>query len=133
VIQRIGHWLLDSFGTSYIVPGFTPEALLALGFWPALHKRTSLAFGLERFQAAVPDDLVHLLMPGLEHLEQQAAETSKLPPWALDQDEWHLRQLLSPGFCAWGPSLSCRMPWSRLEQFPENPVHALLAKQESFR
>ncbi len=70
VIQRIGHWLLDPFGTAYIVPGFTPEALLALGFWPGAAQKDFSGFWAERFHVAVPEELMHLLLPQLQQLEK---------------------------------------------------------------
>ena len=71
VIQRVGHWLLDPFGTAYIVPGFSPDALLALGFWDGAAQKNFNAFWAERFHVAVPDSLVYKMLPGLARLEKE--------------------------------------------------------------
>lgn len=73
-IQRIGHWLLDSFGTAYIIPSFSPEALLALAFWPGAAQKDFRGFWAERFHVAVPEELIELLMPGLGRLQQWAEQ-----------------------------------------------------------
>ena len=71
IIQRIGHWLLDPFGTAYIEPGFSPEGLLALGFWAGAAQKDFGLFWAERFHVAVPEELVQLLMPQLAQLEAE--------------------------------------------------------------
>lgn len=73
VIQRMGHWLLDVLGTSYITPAFAPEAMLSLAYWPGAVQKDFGNFWAERFCVAFPNRLIYWLMPQLERLEEQVA------------------------------------------------------------
>lgn len=108
VIQRIGHWLLDSFGTSYIVPGFTPEALLALGFWPGAAQKDFSGYWAERFHVAVPLELIYALFPGLKELELRQLLRSRKQLAAHALAGWRQRLQLWHGCCAWGQSWWCK-------------------------
>lgn len=64
--MRIGHWLMDTLGTSYITPAVGPEALLSLGFWPGAAQKDFGTFWSERFQVDVSmcaNELIHYLLP----------------------------------------------------------------------
>ena len=133
VIQRIGHWLLDSFGTAYIVPGFTPEALLALAFWPGAAQKDFTGFWAERFHVGVPAPLVELLMPGLaelqkaaDHAQQAAAAGSRsgrvAPQAATVAKVLHM-----------GAVIVVQDALELAERFPDNPIHKLLMGYASFR
>lgn len=132
-IQRIGHWLLDSFGTAYIVPSFNPEALLALGFWPGAAQKDFRGFWAERFHVAVPDELVQLVMPGLDRLQawadeqQQAAATGKRAG-RVAPEAGTTAQVLRV--------LAVVLVQDALElaaDYNNNPIHALLLQNSTFR
>jgi hypothetical protein len=131
VIQRIGHWLLDSFGTAYIVPGFTPEALLALGFWPGAAQKDFTGYWAERFHVAVPAELIYRLLPGLDRLEAEQewlhaasqGRTDKLAEAALMRV-----QLLRLGAV-----VVVQDALELADRFPRNPIHAYLLGDAQFR
>jgi hypothetical protein len=135
VIQRIGHWLLDSFGTAYIVPGFTPEALLALAFWPGAAQKDFTNYWAERFHVSVPSQLVYLLMPGLDKLEATADELdSKTKGSRTHPDREaasHAKRLVQ--VLKMGAVVIVQDALELAEQFPNNPLHDMLLKEEAFR
>jgi hypothetical protein len=126
VIQRIGHWLLDSFGTSYIVPGYTAEALLALAFWPGAAQKDFTGYWAERFHVAVPEELVQLLMPGLAAIEKDgaAAAAAGKPNAEVEMVSRVLRM---------GAVVVVSDAFELAEDFPDNPVHKLLLASPVFR
>lgn len=126
VIQRIGHWLLDAFGTAYIVPGFTAEALLALAFWPGAAQKDFTGYWAERFHVAVPEDLVQALMPGLSSLEQEVAQAAAANK--PNKAAAHLATILRMG-----ATVVVQDAVELAEQFPHNPVHAMLLQKDSFK
>lgn len=126
VIQRIGHWLLDPFGTAYIVPGFTAEALLALAFWPGAAQKDFTGFWAERFHVAVPEELVQLLMPGLAALDQEAAAAAAAGK--PDADTQNIVRVLRMGAV-----VVVTDALELAEDFPNNPVHAILLQNDTFR
>ncbi len=126
VIQRIGHWLLDSFGTAYIVPGFTAEALLALAFWPGAAQKDFTGYWAERFHVAVPELLIQLLMPGLAALEVEAAAAAAAGSPSAEADN------LCKGL-RMGAVVLVQDALELAEQFPNNPVHKILLEQQVFR
>ena len=135
IIQRIGHWLLDSFGTAYIVPGFTPEALLALAFWPGAAQKDFTGYWAERFHVSVPSVLVHLLMPGLDRLEEQAAELAEQARQSRHRQDKELSakakrmvQVLNMGAV-----VVVQDALELAEQYPANPLHRTLLQQPAFR
>ncbi len=126
VIQRIGHWLLDAFGTAYIVPGFTAEALLALAFWPGAAQKDFTGYWAERFHVAVPEELIQLLMPGLATLEEEialAAAAGKPSKAAT-----HFAQLVRMG-----ATVVVQDALVLADGFSNNPVHAMLLKKQTFQ
>lgn len=125
VIQRIGHWLLDAFGTAYIVPGFTAEALLALAFWPGAAQKDFTGYWAARFHVAVPDELVELLMPGLSAMEAANAQAAAAgnPSKAAD----HMAQVMRMG-----ATVVVQDALELADNFPGNPVHKLLLEQNCF-
>jgi hypothetical protein len=72
-VQRAGGWLQDTMGTSYIVCGLSPQALLALAGWRADDSDLQ-CFADPRFYIAVPDELVFHAMPALKPFEDAAAQ-----------------------------------------------------------
>lgn len=126
MIQRIGHWLLDAFGTSYIVPGFTAEALLALGFWPGAAQKDFTGYWAERFHVAIPEVLVQLVMPGLADMEKEAAAATAAGQPDAEADNWCkvLRM---------GAVVVVQDALELAEEFPNNPVHNMLLKHEAFK
>lgn len=126
VIQRMGHWLLDAFGTAYIVPGFTAEALLALAFWPGAAQKDFTGYWAERFHVAVPEDLIEALMPGLSSLERDIAQAAagNKP----DKAAVHMATILRMG-----ATVVVQDALELAERFPNNPVHAMLLKKPSFQ
>lgn len=133
VIQRIGHWLLDAFGTSYIVPGFTPEALLALGFWPGAAQKDFSGYWAERFHAAVPEELVYMLMPGLQHLEQVAAEAQRAAAGGPRSNRVAPEAAVVARVLRMGATIVVQDALELAEAYPKNPVHALLLEDDKFR
>ena len=135
VIQRIGHWLLDSFGTAYIVPGFTPEALLALAFWPGAAQKDFTGYWAERFHVSVPSALVYLLMPGLEGLEAAAAELDSRAQGSRSSPDReaasHAKRMVQ--VLKMGAVVVVQDALELAEKFPDNPLHALLLQQPAFR
>lgn len=134
VIQRIGHWLLDSFGTAYIVPGFTPEALLALGFWPGAAQKDFTCYWAERFHVAVPSQLVYLLMPGLDRLEASAAELAEAAQRsrAAADKEARNRAKRMAQVLKMGAVVVVQDALELAEKFPNNPLHRVLLQKEAF-
>lgn len=135
VIQRIGHWLLDSFGTAYIVPGFTPEALLALAFWPGAAQKDFTGYWAERFHVSVPTQLVYLLMPGLDRLEKATDELESKAKGARSSPD---REAASHGkrlvqVLKMGAVVIVQDALELAERFPNNPLHDLLLKEDAFR
>ena len=126
VIQRIGAWLLDPFGTAYIVPGFTAEALLALALWPGAAQKDFTGYWAERFHAAVPEELVQLLMPGLAALEQAvAAATAAGKPSAVADNLARLLRMLAVVVVQDALELA--------DRYPDNPVHRMLLQNDRFK
>lgn len=126
VIQQIGHWLLDAFGTAYIVPGFTAEALLALAFWPGAAQKDFTGYWAERFHVAVPEQLIQLVMPGLATLEREnrlAAKAGKPNKTAA-----HFASVVRMG-----ATVVVQDALVLADQFSNNPVHAMLLKQPAFQ
>ncbi|KAI8465719.1 MAG: hypothetical protein J3K34DRAFT_525141 [Monoraphidium minutum] len=72
LLQRIGDWLQDCFGSAYADVGTAPQALLALGGWSLGSDQKSLYYA-PRFRAAVPEELIDFMLPGLKGLEEEAA------------------------------------------------------------
>lgn len=135
VIQRIGHWLLDSFGTAYIVPGFTPEALLALAFWPGAAQKDFTGYWAERFHVSVPSVLVYLLMPGLERLEESAAELERKAKGSRsspDRDAAsHAKRMVQ--VLKMGAVVVVQDALELAQRYPDNPLHAVLLEQDAFK
>lgn len=125
VIQRIGHWLLDSFGTAYILPGFSAEGLLSLGFWGGAAQKDFLTYWAANFHVAVLEELVQLLMPGLAAIEKEveAAAAAGQP----DAEGAHLVKLLRTGAV-----VVVQDALELAEQYPDNPVHAILLQEPLF-
>ncbi|WIA17347.1 hypothetical protein OEZ85_014210 [Tetradesmus obliquus] len=126
VIQRIGAWLLDPFGTAYIVPGFTAEALLALAFWAGAAQKDFTGYWAERFMVAVPEELIQLLMPGMAALE--AAVAAAIAAGKPDAVAANLAKLLR--------MLAVVAVQDALELaagYPGNPVHKMLLQHERFK
>jgi hypothetical protein len=135
VIQRIGHWLLDSFGTAYIVPGFTPEALLALAFWPGAAQKDFTGYWAERFHVSVPSELVYLLMPGLDRLEKATAELAdkvKGSRSGADREAANAAKRMVQ-VLQMGAVVVVQDALELAETFPDNPLHAKLLEQFAFR
>jgi hypothetical protein len=126
VIQRMGHWLLDAFGTAYIVPGFTAEALLALGFWPGAAQKDFSGYWAERFACAVPEQLVQFLMPGLNAIEQEAAAAVAAGKPSNVADHY-IRMLRTCAVVVVTDALELA------EKYPDNPVHKELLQHPTFR
>lgn len=64
---------MDAFGTAYIVPGFTAEALLALAFWPGAAQKDFGYYWAARFHVSVQEDLIEVVMPGLTQLPKSSS------------------------------------------------------------
>jgi hypothetical protein len=135
VIQRIGHWLLDSFGTAYIVPGFTPEALLALGFWPGAAQKDFTGYWAERFHVSVPSELVYLLMPGLDRLEEATTELDSKANGSrssADREAANAAERLVQ-VLKMGAVVVVQDALELAKKFPDNPLHKALLEQPAFR
>lgn len=126
MIQRLGHWLLDAFGTAYIVPGFTAEALLALAFWPGAAQKDFQQYWHERFGDAVPESLVYRLWPGLRSLEKEA--TAARDAGRPDAVTAHFIRMLHTGAV-----VVVTDALELAEAYPDNPVHSVLLKEDAFR
>lgn len=134
VIQRIGHWLLDSFGTAYIIPGFTPEALLALGLWPGAAQKDFTGFWAERFHVAVPEELVYQLLPGLKALEEQVQ--ARLNAAAGDKKRVDKQAQLGRRMVQvlrMGAVVVVQDALELAERYPNNPIHKYLLEDDTFR
>lgn len=132
-IQRIGHWLLDSYGTAYIIPNFTPEALLSLGFWPGAAQKDFTSYYAERFQPAVPDALIELLMPGLDRLQkwaasEQAAAAAGRRAGRVAPEAGTVATVLRVG-----AMVVVQDALELADDYSSNPVHALLLGNDMFR
>jgi hypothetical protein len=126
VIQRIGAWLLDPFGTAHIVPGLTAEALLALAFWSGAAQKDFTGYWAESFHAAVPEELVQLLMPGLAALEREiAAARAAGKPSALADNLARLLRMLAVVVVQDALELA--------DRYPDNPVHRMLLRNARFK
>lgn len=131
-IQRIGHWLLDSFGTAYIIPSFSSEALLALAFWPGAAQKDFKGFWAERFHVAVPEELIELLLPVVGRLQQWAeqqlsAAAGKAVGRPAAQAS-NTAQVLRAGAL-----VVVQDALELAEKYSDNPVHALLLKNAAFQ
>lgn len=133
VIQRIGHWLLDSFGTAYIVPGITPEALLALGFWPGAAQKDFTGFYDPRFHVVVPEELVLLLMPDLKKLEEEAAAEKAAASNGRRADRETPEAAKVAKVLRMGALVVVQDALELADRFPENRIHKLLLQQPVFR
>lgn len=132
-IQRIGHWLLDSYGTAYIIPNFGPEALLSLGFWPGAAQKDFTGFWAERFQVAVPEELIQLLMPGLNRLQQwaakeQAAAAAGSRAGRVAPEAGTVATVLRVGAL-----VVVQDALELADGYSSNPIHALLLRNNTFR
>lgn len=135
MIQRIGHWLLDSFGTAYIVPGFTPEALLALAFWPGAAQKDFTGYWAERFHVSVPSELVYLLMPGLDRLEAKAADLAQQAQASglrADKEAASKAKRMAQ-VLQMGAVVVVQDALELAEKYPDNPIHAQLLLRPAFR
>ncbi|KAF6253854.1 hypothetical protein COO60DRAFT_384186 [Scenedesmus sp. NREL 46B-D3] len=132
-LERIGHWLLDSFGTSYIVPGFTPEALLALGFWPGAAQKDFSGYWAERFHVAVPLELIYALFPGLKELEAEAAAAQQEAAGGPRSGRVAPEAAAVARVLRMGAVMVVQDALELAERFPDNPIHKLLMGYDSFR
>jgi hypothetical protein len=99
---------------------------LALAFWPAAAQKDFTGYWAERFHVAVPEQLIQLLMPGLATLERenvQAAAAGK-PNKAATHFATVVRM---------GATVVVQDALVLAEEFSNNPVHAMLLKQQSFQ
>jgi hypothetical protein len=128
-LQEIQHnraRLLDPFGTAYIVPGFTAEALLALAFWSGAAQKDFTGYWAERFHAAVPEELVQLLMPGLAALEASiAAARADGKPSALADNLARLLRMFAV--------VAVQDAHELADRYPGNPVHKMLLENARFK
>jgi hypothetical protein len=132
VIQRAGYWVVDPFTTAYILPTFSPEALMGIAMWAGAAQKDFTGFWAERFCVAVPEELVLLLCPGLRKLEayiaaERAAMGSSRAARAAPEVDSVLR-VLWMGFTAVVQDSLELAP-----KFPDNSIHRLLMREPSFR
>lgn len=109
------------------MPGFTAEALLALAFWPGAAQKDFGFYWAARFHAAVDEELIELVMPGLTQLERDnsvAAAAGRAPSKAAT----HLATVLRVG-----ATVVVQDALELAEQFPNNPVHQMLLKSQTFK
>jgi hypothetical protein len=126
---------LDSFGTAYIVPGFTPEALLALAFWPGAAQKDFTGYWAERFHVSVPSELVYLLMPGLDRLEAAAEELARKAQGCRSSPDREAANLAKRmvQVLKMGAVVVVQDALELAERFPANPLHAVLLQEPAFR
>lgn len=132
VIHRAGQWVVDPFTTAYIIPGFSPEGLMALAFWAGAAQKDFTGFWAERFIVAVPEELLLLLCPGLRQLEtaaaaQRAAAGSSRAARAAPEAE-RVASALRMGLTA-----LVQDSLELAEKFPDNSIHRLLLQDPIFR
>lgn len=132
-IQRIGHWLLDSFGTAYIVPSFNPEALLALGFWPGAAQKDFRGYWAERFQVAVPEELIKLLMPGLDRLQEWADKELQAAAAGKRADRVAPEASTTAHILRVGAMVVVQDALELAQEFNDNPIHTLLLQNATFK
>ena len=116
------------------MPGFTPEALLALAFWPGAAQKDFTGYWAERFHVSVPSELVHLLVPGLDRLE---AATEELESKAKGSRSGPAREAASHAkrlvqVLKMGAVVVVQDALELAQKYPDNPLHAVLLEQPAF-
>ena len=117
------------------MPGFTPEALLALAFWPGAAQKDFSGYWAERFHVSVPSELVYLLMPGLDRLEEAAEELARKAAGSRSSPDReaasHAKRMVQ--VLKMGAVVVVQDALELAEKFPDNPLHALLLREPAFR
>jgi hypothetical protein len=69
--------------TNYLLTGLKPDALLGMALWPGAAEKNFKMYWAERFLVAVPMELIQLLVPYEDGLEQKVnAQGKNAPPSA---------------------------------------------------
>lgn len=116
------------------MPGFTPEALLALAFWPGAAQKDFAGYWAKRFHVSVPSELVYLLMPGLDRLEEAAQELARKASSRASPDREaasHAKRMVQ--VLKMGAVVVVQDALELADKFPDNPLHAVLLKESAFR
>lgn len=115
---------MSTAAVHYLLCGLKPEVLLAMGMWPEASKKEFQTYWRENFMVAVPGNLIKLLAPWLAELEAKVdAATTPVPASAR-------------GFLKLVPYLMWVVVQDALELaegYPNNPAHAVLLRDLSFR
>jgi hypothetical protein len=123
VIARCGRWLRQALYLSYL-KFFKPEGLLAAGGWETGSKDAEAMFWAERFCVVVSDSLVALVFPFLGELKEQVAELGKDATTSM---------LGMPQLLDYLGRVVVQDALELAEEFPDNPVHAMLLQDDEFR
>lgn len=115
------------------MPGFTPEALLALGFWPGAAQKDFSGYYAERFHVAVDRELVEDLLPGLQQLEELAAAAQGAAAAGPRSGRVAPEAAIVARVLRMGGVIVVQDALELVEGFPDNPIHKFLMQRQSFR
>ena len=126
-IQRLGLWNLNVMQLHYLMVGMKPSLLLAMGQWEGAAENKFDTYWRENMMVLVPAELLDLLMPFYKGFKQSIAEmaaSNKRVPTSARNLE-----LLFPYLA----SVVVQDALELAEDFPANPVHAMLLENSTFR
>lgn len=126
-IQRLGGWNQATYQQAYLLTALKPEALLAMGFWPGAAQQELNVFWRENFMVKVPEELIQYLAPWLQPFAKEVEEA--------EGDGVPVSQS-AKGFVLLAHYLMYVVVQDALElaeDYPANPVFALLLKNALFR
>ncbi|CAL8471208.1 g10750 [Coccomyxa elongata] len=122
VIGRMGKWNLQAMSKSYLLY-FKPCGLLAAAGWPGASSNDYHQFWHPRFCVCVPQKLVDLLFPFLQNLKETVKKLGK------DVTNSMKSVVLAMEYLA---VVVVQDALEDAEEYPENPVHALLLDSPCF-
>lgn len=103
---------------------FKPEGLLAVAGWPAGNREDEQGFFHERFCVQISDRLVQLVYPSLPELRELVQALGK---------EATTSMMSIPFLLDYLARVVVQDALELAEEFPDNPVHALLLEDDEFR
>lgn len=133
VIQRVGHWLLDPLGTNYIIPAFSPDALLGLGLWPGVAQKDYTLFWDERFHVNIPESLMTTVFPQLSNLDNAVEEGTRAANAGSRANMMPANAREVARVLRFGCIVVVQDALLLAETYPENPIHNLLLGSSAFR
>ena len=125
-LQNLGQhcgWMKAAMYKNYLA-FFNPQALLSLAEWPEGAQGNLGMYWHQRFQMAIPEELIQLLFPFLPSLEASVARMGARANISVRAVPVVLRTLAI---------VVAQDALELAELMPQNPVHAMLLEDSSFQ